>query len=76
MARTISLGALPSDAEQMLRAVWDANETVHFVHRRLRLTVLIKHEGVTVAAVVPMEEYRQLQISTAELRLRLFLRGA
>lgn len=49
MARTISLGALPPDAEQMLRAVWDANETV-----------LIEHEGMAVAAVVPMEEYRQL----------------
>jgi len=60
MARTISLRVSPSDAEQMLRAVWDANETVHFVHRWLRLTVLIKHEGMTVAAVVPMEEYRQL----------------
>ena len=49
MAQTISLGALSSDAEQMLRAVWDANETV-----------LIEHEGMAVAAVVPMEEYRQL----------------
>ena len=48
MARTISLGALPSDVEQMLRTVWDAKETV-----------LIKHRGTTVAAVVPMEEYRQ-----------------
>jgi len=57
MAQTISLDALPSDAEQMLRTVWDSNETVHFVHRRLRLTVLIEHEGMTVAAVVPMEEY-------------------
>jgi len=49
MARIISLGALPSDAEQMLRTVWDANETV-----------LIEHEGMAVAAVVPMEEYRRL----------------
>ncbi|MFQ6044605.1 MAG: hypothetical protein ACE5PV_27445 [Candidatus Poribacteria bacterium] len=49
MARTISLNALSSDAEQMLRQVWDAKETV-----------LIEHGGTAVAAVVPMEEYRQL----------------
>ena len=49
MARIISLNALPSDAEQMFRAVWDTRETV-----------LIEHEGTAVAAVVPMEEYRQL----------------
>ncbi len=49
MAQTISLDALPSDTEQMLRTAWDAKETV-----------LIEHEGTAVAAVVPMEEYRRL----------------
>ncbi len=49
MSKTIPLDELPRKAERLLCAAWEEHESV-----------VLERNGEPVAAVVPMEEYRQL----------------
>ena len=49
MSKTISLDDLPRQVENLLRATWEAHESL-----------LLEHNGKPVAAIVPMDEYRKL----------------
>ncbi|MDE0555376.1 MAG: hypothetical protein OXI24_14230 [Candidatus Poribacteria bacterium] len=49
MNKTISLDDLPRQVENLLRATWEAHESL-----------VLKHNGKPVAAIVPMDEYRKL----------------
>ena len=49
MNKTISLDDLPRQVENLLRATWEAHESL-----------LLEHNGKPVAAIVPMDEYRKL----------------
>ena len=49
MNKTISLDDLPRQVENLLRATWEAHESL-----------VLEHNGKPVAAIVPMDEYRKL----------------
>ena len=49
MSKTISLNDLPRQVEDLLRATWEAHESL-----------LLEHNGKPVAAIVPLDEYRKL----------------
>ena len=49
MNKTISLEDLPRQVENLLRATWEAHESL-----------LLEQDGKPVAAIVPMDEYRKL----------------
>ncbi len=49
MNKTISLDNLPRQVENLLRATWEAHESL-----------VLEHNGKPVAAIVPMDEYRKL----------------
>ena len=49
MNKTISLDDLPRQVENLLRATWEAHESL-----------VLEHNGQPVAAIVPMDEYRKL----------------
>ena len=49
MNKTISLDDFPRQVENLLRATWEAHESL-----------VLEHNGKPVAAIVPMDEYRKL----------------
>ncbi len=49
MNKTISLDDLPRQVENLLRATWEAHESL-----------VLEYNGKPVAAIVPMDEYRKL----------------
>ncbi len=49
MNKTISLDDLPRQVENLLRATWEADESL-----------VLEQNGKPVAAIVPMDEYRKL----------------
>ena len=49
MNKTISLDDFPRQVENLLRATWEAHESL-----------VLEHNGKPVAAIVPMNEYRKL----------------
>jgi prevent-host-death family protein len=57
MGKTIPIDQLPREAERLLRAAWEEQESV-----------VLERDGEPVAAVVPMDEYRRMQIGSAEAR--------
>ena len=48
MNKTISLDQLPPQIENLLRTIWEGNESL-----------VLEQDGKPVAAVVPMDEYRK-----------------
>ena len=48
MNKTISLDQLPPQIENLLRTIWEGNESL-----------VLEQDGKPVAAVVPMDEYRR-----------------
>lgn len=55
MSKTISLDNLPRQIENLLRATWEAHESL-----------VLEHNGKPVAAIVPMDEYRKLHPDEGE----------
>jgi predicted nucleic acid-binding Zn-ribbon protein len=48
MNKTISLDQFPSQVGNLLKTAWEGHQSI-----------VLEHDGVAVAAVVPMEEYRR-----------------
>jgi prevent-host-death family protein len=57
MSKTIPVDQLPREAERLLRAAWEQNESV-----------VLERNGEPVAAVVPMDEYRRWHPDAAKAK--------